>query len=74
MSLKQSRIEAGLTQSCMARKLGISSSYYCLLENGKRRITLDLALLISQIMDKPLEDIFTYSNKCCGLKEKNILA
>ncbi|HCS74695.1 MAG TPA: XRE family transcriptional regulator [Clostridiales bacterium] len=74
MSLKQSRIEAGLTQSFMARKLGISSSYYCLLENGKRRITLDLALSISQIIDKPLEDIFTYSNRYLGLTEKDILS
>ena len=56
--LKQFREEAGLTQKQIAEKLGVSESYYCLLENNKRRMPLQLALDVSAILKKTPNDIF----------------
>ena len=56
--LKQLREEAGLTQKYMAEKLGISESYYCQLENKKRRMSLQIALDVSAILKKTPNDIF----------------
>ncbi|MCK8827129.1 helix-turn-helix domain-containing protein [Natroniella acetigena] len=60
--LVQFREEADLTQKDLADKLEISESYYCLLENGKRRMTLDNALQIANELDKTLNDIFLGSD------------
>lgn len=64
--LKQFREEAGLTQKQIAEKLGVSESYYCQLENNKRRMPLQLALDISAILKKTPNDIFLPDNfaKC----------
>lgn len=60
--LKEIREKAGLTQLDMAQKLGISESYYCQLENGKRKMSLDNALKISAILRKTPNEIFLPSN------------
>ncbi len=64
--LKTSRENAGLTQAQMAEKLNISESYYCQLENGTRRMSLDNAVKISSILKTTLNDIFLGNNfaKC----------
>ena len=41
--LRQARLAAGLTQQQAAAKLGISQAYWALVEGGKRRLTVDLA-------------------------------
>lgn len=41
--LKEYRIEHNLTQDQMAKKLGISISYYALLESGTRQISARVA-------------------------------
>lgn len=41
--LKEYRIEHNLTQDQMAKKLGISISYYALLESGARQISSRVA-------------------------------
>lgn len=60
--LKQLREEAGLTQKQIAEKLGVSESYYCQLENNKRRMPLQLALDIAAILNKTPNDIFLPSS------------
>ena len=58
-NLKALRKLAGLTQSDMAEKLGYKyTSGYNQLETGRRRISIDLAKTISEILKKPLEEIF----------------
>jgi len=43
----------------MAKKLGYKyTSGYNQLENGKRRINIDSAKAISEILQKPMEEIF----------------
>jgi len=56
--LKLFRKESGLTQAKMGELLGISESGYCLIENGKRRLTLEMALNIATILKKNPNDIF----------------
>ena len=56
--LRAFREQARLTQREMADKLGISESYYCQLENEKRRMSLRMALDIAAILKKTPNDIF----------------
>lgn len=47
-----------LTQKQVADKLGISESYYCLLEHGKRNLSYKHAKVLAEIYNRSLEDIF----------------
>ena len=42
--LKTMRTEQGMTMKDLSRKLGISESYYCAIENGERQKRMDLML------------------------------
>ena len=44
--LKELREKSKLSQLEVAKKLDISESYYCLIENGERQKDLDLSLAI----------------------------
>ncbi len=52
----------GFTQKQMAIKLGISESYYCQLENTKRRMSLEMALKIAAVLEKTPDEIFLPQN------------
>lgn len=43
----------------MSKKLGISESYYCLIENGERQKRMDISLLtkLSDILSIPISEI-----------------
>lgn len=60
--LLKAREKQGLTQKQIAEKLGISESYYCQLENGKRRMSLPVALQIAAILKTTPNDIFWPDN------------
>jgi putative transcriptional regulator len=60
--LKELRKKAGLTQAEMGKKLGFSESGYCLIENGKRRMTVDVALKIAAILKTEPSNIFLASD------------
>ena len=66
--LKQYRKAAGITQAEMGQKLGMSESGYCLIENGKRRITVQLGYDIAEILNVDINDIFLFDSlaKCKG--------
>lgn len=66
--IKELRRKAGVTQAEMGQRLGISESGYCLIENGKRRMTIDVAINIAKILKSDLDDIFLPDNfaKCQG--------
>lgn len=50
------RIRANVNQVDVARKLGISQSYYSYIENGQREVDLVMALNICSILDLDLRD------------------
>lgn len=57
--LKKSRKDKGITMSDISEKLGISESYYCLIENGERQKRMDISLLIklADILEIPITEI-----------------
>jgi len=60
--LRGFRRQVGLTQKQIAEKLGISESYYCQIENNKRRMSLQTALEIAAILRLAPNDIFLLNN------------
>lgn len=47
--LKKIREKSKFTQQEVSKKLDISESYYCLIENGERQKQLSLAFFISSL-------------------------
>jgi transcriptional regulator with XRE-family HTH domain len=57
--LRKARLDKGFTQEQMAQLLGYKSkSHYCMIENGQRGISVETALRISEILGKPVEELF----------------
>lgn len=56
--LKTIRIERNYSCQTMARLLKISKTYYWQIENGKRKLTYDLALKIAKIFLVTPDSIF----------------
>lgn len=63
--LKNSRKEKGITMSELARKLDISESYYCLIENGERQKRMDISLLakLADTLNIPIAEIVALEEK-----------
>lgn len=57
--LKKLRKENKLTQTDLAKDLGISQHYYCNIENGKRQadLNLSLAFRLSDVLGISMEDV-----------------
>lgn len=58
LKLKELRKKNKFTARVMAEKLGISKPFYCQIENGKRRLTYEMAVKISAIFHKKPDAIF----------------
>ncbi|TGK41192.1 helix-turn-helix domain-containing protein [Leptospira andrefontaineae] len=58
-SLKQARIEAGLTQSEVAEQLGTSQSFISKLESGSISLEVEIFLKLYQLYDKPAVYFFS---------------
>lgn len=57
--LRVAREGKGLTQEQMAHLLGYrSKSHYCMIENGQRGVSAEIALRISEVLGKPVEELF----------------
>lgn len=52
------RREYKYTHMDMANMLNISKSYYCQIENNKRKLTYDMAYRISKILKCKPDDLF----------------
>ncbi|MBV4422790.1 helix-turn-helix transcriptional regulator [Clostridium tyrobutyricum] len=61
------RKKMNLTQKDISSKLGITASYYGMIEQGTRTPSLTLAKNIASFFGKNIEEIFLNSNttKCC---------
>lgn len=58
--IKQRREELGITQSQMAKELGLSaSSGYNHYENGNRRLTANLIPIIARVLQCSIEELYT---------------
>jgi len=56
--IKQLRKEAGLRQEDMANALGVSRQTIIAIENNKYNPTLELAMKIAKLLQRPVEEIF----------------
>jgi len=56
--LKEIRMKNHYTTLEMAKKVGISQGYYCLIENGKRRLYYDVAVKIAGVFNLKPDDLF----------------
>ena len=56
--IKQLRKEAGLRQEDMANALGVSRQTIIAIENNKYNPTLELAMKIAKLLQRPVDEIF----------------
>lgn len=56
--LKMARLNSGLTQMDICRKLDLRQATYAAIETGKRNSDQDRASAISELVNKNLEDLF----------------
>lgn len=56
--LKAERVKKELNQKDVADKLGLSASAYCDKENGKRKFTVREAILLSDLLEFDIKEIF----------------
>lgn len=61
--LKQLRKSLKMRQEDLAFQLGVSRQTIIAIENGKYNPSLELAFAISEIFNKPIEEIFIYEGK-----------
>ena len=59
-TLKNIRIQYGMTFQQVAEKVGITKEYYWQIENGKRKLSYELAVKISSVFNKKPDEIFLY--------------
>lgn len=74
--LKKLREENDYTMKDMGRKLGISESYYCSIENGRRQRRMDLVFIgeLAGIFGVPISILFAMEQewaKEAGSRENN---
>ena len=57
-NIRRLRKERGLRQEDMAAQLGVTRQTIIAIENNKYNPTLDLAMKIARLLEKPVEQIF----------------
>ncbi len=61
-TIRRLRFDADeMTQKALAEKVGVTRQTIIAIENAKYAPTLELAFKIARAFDKPLEDVFTYT-------------
>lgn len=70
--LKNARVKKNLTQAEVAKKLKMSKSNYCNIENGVRGISLIKGIELSKILDIPLEKIKKFTIEVHKMKTNNL--
>lgn len=56
--IKKIRQDKSLTQEQLAQAVGISRSFYTLIENGYRKPSLKVAIKLAQELDCQVEELF----------------
>ena len=56
--LAEARKKMKLTQEAVAKEIGISRSFYGLIEIGKRRPTYGMAVKLANLFERPIDDLF----------------
>lgn len=64
--LKKERLSKGLSCQQVADEINISKEYYWMIENGKRRLTYDLAVKIARVFKKKPDSLFLNTELTIG--------
>ncbi|HIP22864.1 MAG TPA: transcriptional regulator [Rhodobacteraceae bacterium] len=60
-NIRRLRFDAGeMTQKTLAEKAGVTRQTIVAIENAKYAPSLELAFLIAEAFDKPIQDVFTF--------------
>lgn len=59
--LRELRAERGLTQGDVASRIGVSRQTLNAIEGGKYSPSLEVAFLIAQVLEVPLERVFWFA-------------
>ena len=71
--VEQLRKERGLNQDDFAKAIRVSRQTISSIETGKYIPSLELAFVISEFFDKPIEEIFIYELGGVNYEVKNIV-
>lgn len=63
MNLKEIRINLGLKQHDVAKLLGVTKDYICMIENGRRTPSYKLIVKMAEVYKIPPEEIFLAVNR-----------
>ena len=66
-NMKKLRDEKGITQAGLANAVDVSRQTILFMEKGKYNPSLRLAWRISQILGKPVEDVFSFDDEAWRL-------
>lgn len=61
--IRKRREVKGISQDAVAARLGVSKSYLSHVETGKRSLTADQALVLSEVLDLPMDMLLTGTGK-----------
>lgn len=63
--LKTARENKGFTMEQISEKLGISESYYSLIERGERQKRMDISFVtkLADVLKIPIQKIIAYENE-----------
>ena len=76
MTLRDLREKSLLTQRQVAKNLDIDPSYYCLIENGKRKLSLDYAVKLARLFNVEIDRVYSAYKVCrksTGCHPENML-
>jgi putative transcriptional regulator len=57
-ALRMARIQAGMTQSDVARLVGLTRASYTNIEKGHKNPSVVTALRIARVLNRPVEELF----------------
>lgn len=60
LRLRQLRREREMTQATLAKRVGLTKTAICMIEDGSRKPSLDKARLLAAELGESIEDLFTY--------------
>lgn len=63
IKLKEVRKQNGYSSEQISKVLGISKPFYSQIENGKRRLSYDMAIKISKVFKMKPDDLFYEDHK-----------
>ena len=71
-NLKALREERGIKQNFIAEKLGVTQNYYSQIENGHRNPQLNHLLILRDLFDVSLDEIF-FGNEIAKCDKKQVV-